>query len=94
MHSARARPIARSTRSSSSSQSAVGILQSSQATNQLLALQAKQTAELQALLAAQGRAQDLALARQAADEQAAQVQLQQFIGTGPQYTPQTVQVFQ
>lgn len=76
------------------SQSAVGILQSSQATNQLIALQAKQTAELQAMLAAHDRAQDLDLAREAADEEAAQVQLQQFIGTGPQYTPQPVQVFQ
>ncbi len=76
------------------SQGAVGILQASQATNQLIALQAKQIAELQAMLAAHERAQDLDSARQAADEEAAQVQLQQFIGTGPQYTPQTVQVFQ
>ena len=43
----------------SSSQSAVGALQSSQAGNQLLALQSKQLADVTALLAAQGRAQSL-----------------------------------
>jgi P-type conjugative transfer protein TrbJ len=77
----------------SASQGAVGILQATQATNQLIALQIKQTSELQAMLAAQGRAEDLEMARRATTEEAAQVQLQQFIGTGPQYTPQPVQVF-
>jgi P-type conjugative transfer protein TrbJ len=76
------------------SQGAVGILQASQATNQLIALQVKQTAELQAMIAAHARAEDLELARQATAEEAAQVQLQQFIAPSPQYTPQTVQVFQ
>jgi P-type conjugative transfer protein TrbJ len=75
------------------SQGAVGILQATQATNQLIALQAKQTAELQALLAAHGRAEDTEAARQAETEEAAHVQWQQFIGSGIQYTPQPVQIF-
>jgi type IV secretion system protein TrbJ len=75
------------------SQGAVGILQATQATNQIIALQVKQTAELQAMLAAHARAEDLELARNATTEEAAHVQLQQFLGTGVQYTPQPVQVF-
>lgn len=77
----------------SASQNAVGILQANQATNQLIALQVKQTSELQAMLAAHARAQDLELARQAAAEEAARVQRRQFLGTGISYTPQPVQIF-
>jgi P-type conjugative transfer protein TrbJ len=52
----------------SASQSATGALQASQAGNQLLALQSQQLADLTALVAAQGRAQALQSARQAAEE--------------------------
>jgi type IV secretion system protein TrbJ len=52
----------------SSSQSATGALQAAQAGNQLLALQSQQLADLTALLAAQGRAQALDSARNAAIE--------------------------
>jgi type IV secretion system protein TrbJ len=75
------------------SQGAVGILQATQAGNQLIALQVKQTADLKAMLAAHARAQDLELARQAEAEEAARVQRQQFLGDGVHYTPQPVQVF-
>ncbi|WP_341021150.1 P-type conjugative transfer protein TrbJ [Brevundimonas diminuta] len=50
------------------SQSATGALQAAQAGNQLLALQSRQIADLTALLAAQGRAQALESARNAATE--------------------------
>ena len=52
----------------SSSQSATGALQAAQAGNQLLALQSQQLADLTALVAAQGRAQALESARNAAIE--------------------------
>ena len=52
----------------SSSQSATGALQATQAGNQLLALQSQQLADLSALVAAQGRAQALESARNAAIE--------------------------
>jgi P-type conjugative transfer protein TrbJ len=81
------------TQAVAASQGAVGILQAAQATNQLIALQVKQTSELQAMLAAHARAQDLELARQAEAEETARVQRQQFLGNGVQYTPQPVQVF-
>lgn len=50
------------------SQSATGALQAAQAGNQLLALQSQQIADITALLAAQGRAQALQSARDAATE--------------------------
>ena len=50
------------------SQSAIGVLQASQAGNQLLGVQARQLADPTALLAAQGRAQSIEQARQAASE--------------------------
>lgn len=75
------------------SQGAVGILQATQAGNQLIALQVKQTSELQAMLAAHARAEDLEMARNAEAEETARVQLQQFLGDGVHYTPQPVQVF-
>lgn len=50
------------------SQSATGALQTAQAGNQLLALQSQQLADLTAALAAQGRAQSLESARNAANE--------------------------
>lgn len=75
------------------SQSAVGVLQVSQAGNQLLAVQARQMADLTALVAAQGRAQSLEQARQAAGEDQAREQVRRFLTTGQSYQPQTVQMF-
>ncbi|KRE89447.1 conjugal transfer protein TrbJ [Frateuria sp. Soil773] len=72
------------------SQGAVGALQASQATNQLLALIARQAIQAQQLAVSQDRAMALDQARAAADEaQAAQVRAR-FIGRGLQYTPQPV----
>ncbi len=70
-----------------SSQGAVGNLQVSQATNQLLALSTKQQLQIQNLMAAQGRADALNAARSAQDEAAAQAAFTTFIGNGQAYTP-------
>jgi P-type conjugative transfer protein TrbJ len=76
------------------SQGAVGILQATQAGNQLLALQSKQLAATQALLASQARAQAIEQARQAEAEEQAHEQYQRFIGTAPgTYTPVPVTMF-
>jgi P-type conjugative transfer protein TrbJ len=76
------------------SQGAVGILQATQAGNQLLALQSKQLAATQALLASQARAQAIEQARQAEAEAQAHEQYQRFIGTAPgTYTPVPVTMF-
>jgi P-type conjugative transfer protein TrbJ len=77
----------------SSSQSAVGILQASQAGNQLIALQTRQLVDLTALIAAQSRAQSLEGARVTANQEQARVQLNQFLTSGRGYQPQTVQMF-
>jgi P-type conjugative transfer protein TrbJ len=77
----------------SSSQSAVGILQASQAGNQLIALQTRQLVDLTALIAAQSRAQSLEGARLTANQEQARVQLNQFLNLGRGYQPQTVQMF-
>ncbi|MFC5581008.1 P-type conjugative transfer protein TrbJ [Rhodanobacter terrae] len=75
------------------SQGAVGGLQASQATNQLLALIARQAIQAQQLTVSQDRASALDQARAAADEaQAEQVRLR-FIGHGPQYTPRHVDFY-
>ncbi|MGI2228969.1 P-type conjugative transfer protein TrbJ [Burkholderia vietnamiensis] len=75
------------------SQSATGALQAMQATNQLLALQAKQTSESQQLQLTQSRAQALELARQAAAVEQGHVITQRFLGTGTPYTPQPVNFY-
>jgi len=76
------------------SQGAVGILQATQAGNQLLALQSKQLAAIQALLASQARAQAIEQARQAEAEIQAHEQYRRFIGTAPgTYTPVPVTMF-
>lgn len=62
------------------SQSASGALQAAQAGNQLLALQARQLADVTAALAAQGRAQALAAARDAASEAEGRARFQRFRG--------------
>ena len=77
----------------SSSQSAVGALQATQAGNQLIALQTKQLADLTALIAAQSRAQSLAGARTTANQEQAREQLDRFLGDTQGYQPQTVQMF-
>jgi len=75
------------------SQDAQGILQATQAGNQILALQSKQLAATQALLASGARAQALEQARQAAAEEQAHEQFQRFLGTPIPYTPTPVQAF-
>jgi P-type conjugative transfer protein TrbJ len=77
----------------SSSQSAVGALQATQAGNQLIALQTKQLADLTALIAAQSRAQSLAGARTTANQEQAREQLNRFLGGTQGYQPHTVQMF-
>lgn len=64
----------------SASQSATGALQAAQAGNQLLALQSQQLADLTAAVAAQGRAQALESARQAAEEAEGRERFRRFMG--------------
>ena len=68
-----------------SSQGAVGNLQVSQATNQLLALSVKQQLQIQNLMAAQYRANALDQARNAEAEAQAQSQLSTFLGSSSAY---------
>ena len=75
------------------SQSASGALQVTQAGNQLLALQARQIADLTALVAAQGRAQTLEAAQRAAAQDQAREQLRRFLAPGTGYRPTSVQMF-
>jgi P-type conjugative transfer protein TrbJ len=76
-----------------SSQGAVGALQASQAGNQLLALQAQQLADLTAVVAAQGRAQNLEAAQHAAAQDQGREQLRRFLTQGGGYQSTTVQMF-
>ncbi len=75
------------------SQSASGALQAAQATNQLLALQAKQAIQAQQLQITQGRAVSLELARQAAVTERASEVRRRFLGTGTPYTPHVVNFY-
>jgi type IV secretion system protein TrbJ len=77
----------------SASQSAVGILQATQAGNQLLAVQSKQLTDLTAMIASQNRAQSLEMARQAAAQEQAREQRQRFLERSRGYQPQTVRMF-
>ncbi len=77
----------------SSSQSAVAILQATQAGNQLIALQTRQLLDLTALIAAQSRAQSLDGARTTANAEQARAQLDRFLAAGRGYQAQTVQMF-
>jgi type IV secretion system protein TrbJ len=72
----------------SQSQSAVGALQAMQATNQLLALQAKQSIQVQRLQITQDRAASLELARQTAAAERGREVTRRFMGTGTPYSPQ------
>ena len=72
----------------SRSQGAEGALQASQATNQLLALVAKQQLAISQLMAAQYRAQSLDAANRAQAEAEGRLATQKFIGNGKAYSPQ------
>ncbi|MHC1548074.1 P-type conjugative transfer protein TrbJ [Phyllobacterium sp. K27] len=74
------------------SKSAVGVLQATQAGNELLAVQARQMADLTAMLAAQGRAEALEQSRRAAAQEQAREQFSRFM-TGTGYSPSTVKMF-
>jgi P-type conjugative transfer protein TrbJ len=76
-----------------SSQAATGALQAAQAGNQLLALQVQQLADLTAVVAAHGRAQNLESAQRAAAQDQGREQLRRFLLPGAGYQPTTVQMF-
>jgi P-type conjugative transfer protein TrbJ len=73
---------------SEKSQSAEGALQAQQATNQLLALTAKQQFQIQNLMAAQYRAEAIEQARRVQSESDARAATTRFLGSGSAYTPQ------
>jgi type IV secretion system protein TrbJ len=68
------------------SQGAAGSLQAQQATNQLLALTAKQQFQLQSMMAAQFRSESLESARRVQAETEARASTRRFLGTGRAYT--------
>lgn len=70
------------------SQGAEGALQVGQATNQLLALAAKQQFQIQNLMAAQYRAEAIEQARRAQSQADGQAATKKFLGSGSAYTPQ------
>ncbi|WP_282128867.1 P-type conjugative transfer protein TrbJ [Roseobacter litoralis] len=76
------------------SQGATGALQATQAGNQLLALQSQQISDLTALMAAQGRAQNLESAQMAAAQEQAREQRRRFLEPGIGYQPGNAQMFQ
>ena len=69
------------------SQNAEGALQAAQATNQLLALVAKQQFQIQTLMAAQYRADALERANRTQAQSDAQGATAKFLGTGNAYSP-------
>ena len=69
------------------SQGAVGNLQVTQATNQLLALSIKQQLQIQTLLAAQGRAEALNGANNAEAEEEGRAAFTSFLGASNAYSP-------
>lgn len=75
------------------SQNATGALQATQAGNQLLALQAQQLADLTALIAANGRAQALQSAEQAAAAEQGREQRRRFLTPGAGYQPGNARMF-
>ena len=70
----------------SESQGAVGNLQVAQAGNQITALAAKQTMQLQTLLAASARADALERARAVAAREQARARFERFMGDGSNYS--------
>ncbi len=75
------------------SQGAVGVLQATQATNQLLALQSRQAIQEQQLRVTQDRATALEQARTIAAQERAREVRRRFQGEGSRYTPQPVTFF-
>jgi P-type conjugative transfer protein TrbJ len=75
------------------SQGATGALQATQAGNQILALQAQQLTDLTALLAANGRADALSAAEQAAAAEQGREQRRRFLEPGAAYQPGNAQMF-
>lgn len=76
-----------------SSQSAAGALQATQAGNQLLSLHAQQLADLTAVVAAQGRAQSLEAAQRVTAQDQGREQLRRFLSPGQGYQSSPVQMF-
>ena len=70
----------------SASQGATGNLQAAQASNQLTAFAAKQTMQLQTLMAASARAEALEQARSIAAREQARARFRNFLGDGNPYT--------
>lgn len=75
------------------SQGATGALQATQVGNQILALQAQQLADLTALLSANGRADALTAAEQAAAAEQGREQRRRFLEPGSGYQPGNAQMF-
>jgi len=75
------------------SQSAVGILQAAQATNQLLALHSRQAIQEQQLRATSDRSAALELARTVAAEARSREVRRRFAGSGTPYTAQPVNFY-
>jgi P-type conjugative transfer protein TrbJ len=75
------------------SQGAAGVLQASQAGNQLIALQAQQLADLTATVTAQSRAQNLESAQRTAAQDQGREQLRRFLTQSRGYQSTTVQMF-
>jgi P-type conjugative transfer protein TrbJ len=75
------------------SQGAIGALQAVQATNQLLALQARQMIQNQQLHLSQDRGVALEDARRVAAEARAREVRRRFLGSGVQYTPQPIDFY-
>lgn len=76
-----------------SSQSATGALQATQAGNQLIALQAQQLADLTAAVVAQGRAASLEAAQRTSAQDQGREQLRRFLAPGPGYQPTAIRMF-
>jgi P-type conjugative transfer protein TrbJ len=70
------------------SQGTEGSLQAQQATNQLLALAAKQQFQLQQMMAAQFRSEATEQTRRLQETQEARAATKKFLGSGKAYTPQ------
>lgn len=75
------------------SQGATGIVQATQAGNQLLALQSQQLSDLTAMMAAQGRANALEQAERAASRDQAQEQFRRFMDRRQGYQAHDVRMF-
>ena len=75
------------------SQEAIGALQAMQATNQLLALQSRQTIQDQQLRLTQDRAVAVEQARAVGEEARAREVRRRFVGEGVRYTPQAISGF-